>query len=405
MSMNHHLIMVVGVGSARFLQLFFSLYLAWYFGHAALSSFVLMLSLSAAFGSLASLGGGPQILRAGAFDQPEQHIQKTLASVLLILTLSVSILPFATLLGKGAQTLSTTVWLTGTAFCFTIGSVFFAMLQSIWSYQQKYKILGLFSLFSYVSALVIAWMASLFWGKTSADQVIMLYAAVFMLVNTVVFSRVGFKAYVVRTGFLQLFQQAEVQQRVAQCLRAALFGFITLLSLYVLLRSVNLTYTAHDAAVFSLSFQFFQIGIFIPSVLGAVFVPKLVKEQQAAAAQQKKIYVWISLFWVLCSALALVPVFYIYDFTLDLKSVLTFLLLQLCVPLSSLQAMYIQQHVALGQFHRLAFNALVWGGMALMLQRLFPEQTYYSTLAILLAYTISVLLFIWRQPRKDEVKS
>ena len=192
--MNPHVIMVVGVGSARFLQLLFSLYLAWYFGHAALASFVLMLSLSAAFGAFPSLGGGPQILRAGAYSQPEQHIQMTLATSILLLVLSLFLLPFATMLwGGDTQSLRSNGLLTAAAVFFTTGSVCFAMIQTLWSYQQKYKALGLFALLSYILAFIIAWMASVFLGKTAASEIITIYALVFMLLNALVFYHVGFR--------------------------------------------------------------------------------------------------------------------------------------------------------------------------------------------------------------------
>lgn len=398
--MNPHVIMVVGVGSARFLQLLFSLYLAWYFGHAALASFVLMLSLSAAFGAFPSLGGGPQILRAGAYSQPEQHIQMTLATSILLLVLSLFLLPFATMLwGGDTQSLRSNGLLTAAAVFFTTGSVCFAMIQSLWSYQQKYKALGLFALLSYILAFIIAWMASVFLGKTAASEIITIYALVFMLLNALVFYHVGFRPYTLGTGLSKLLDKTVLKQCLEQSIKAALFGFITLFGLYALMKAVNVDYSAYDAAVFSLSFQFFQIGIFIPSVLGAVFVPKLVKQQQAAG-QQKTIYLWISMFWVFCSAIALVPVFYLYHFALEASTILTFVLLQCAVPLSALQAMYIQQHVAMGKFSRLALNALCWATIALSLQAILPTQIYFSALAILLAYAGSVLLFFCRQPQR-----
>jgi len=62
--------------------------------------------------------------------------------------------------------------------------------------------------------------------------------------------------------------------------------------------------------------------------------------------------------------------------------------------------MYIQQHVAMGKFSRLALNALCWATIALSLQAILPTQIYFSALAILLAYAGSVLLFFCRQPQR-----
>ncbi|MEK5750348.1 hypothetical protein VXE61_22330, partial [Acinetobacter nosocomialis] len=76
--------------------------------------------------------------------------------------------------------------------------------QSLWSYQQKYKALGLFALLSYILAFIIAWMASVFLGKTAASEIITIYALVFMLLNALVFYHVGFRPYTLATGLSQL---------------------------------------------------------------------------------------------------------------------------------------------------------------------------------------------------------
>lgn len=61
-----------------------------------------------------------------------------------------------------------------------------------------------------------------------------------------------------------------------------------MLSLYFSVKYVNLHLSSESTALYSVSFQFFQIGTFLPGVLGAVFVPKLVKDNNLKDKKKMK---------------------------------------------------------------------------------------------------------------------
>src|SRR5690606_5658338 len=146
-------------------------------------------------------------------------------------------------------------------------------------------------------------------------------------------------------------------KKIFVSLRVAIFGFITMLSLYLLIKFINNSFNPQKIAVFSVAFQFFQIGIFLPSVLGSVFVPILVRNKSNVDDQKKMklIYIFIALIWLLLSVGLVYPVFKLYGFEIKLEFILTFLIVQFCVLFSSIQAFYIQNFVANGKFGFLAF--------------------------------------------------
>ena len=82
--MKDRLSMVAGVGSSKMMQLLFSFYLSYIFGHSALATFVLVITLAAAISSIVSLGSSPQIIRAGAYTEPRSHIESVLGTAFVL---------------------------------------------------------------------------------------------------------------------------------------------------------------------------------------------------------------------------------------------------------------------------------------------------------------------------------
>lgn len=82
--MKDKLIMVAGIGTSKMMQLLFSFYLSYIFGHSALATFVLIVTLAAAVSSIISLGSSPQIIRAGAYTEPKSYIESVVGTAFIL---------------------------------------------------------------------------------------------------------------------------------------------------------------------------------------------------------------------------------------------------------------------------------------------------------------------------------
>ena len=192
---------------------------------------------------------------------------------------------------------------------------------------------------------------------------------------------------------LLLISKKEYVNNVGRFFTVSLFGFITMLSIYLTVQYINVHYNNEQTALFSVAFQFFQIGTFLPGVLGAIFVPKLViSKSNKESNEMKKTYILLSIFWFICCLVIFYPIFIIYKFEINTINITTFWLMQLAVILSSIQAFYIQKNVAAGNFQILSISSAIWGGLLFISQHILPSKIFYAALAFLLAYLASTLL-------------
>ncbi|MEN8321693.1 hypothetical protein [Acinetobacter junii] len=392
--MKDKLLMVVGVGSSKLMQLFFSFYLSYQFDHGVLATFVLIITLAAAMSSIASLGSSPQIVRAGAYIDPVHHIQSTLGTACLVLLLSLIILAsyiflgdhvFLTLGFDKVDYLICTV-------AVTISFVLYSVIQSYLSYKQKYFALGCFSIFIYLFPFISSVVMSLI--IDSPKIIIVNYCLSFLFSSLLIFFVTLKDNINIISSISTVFFECSILRKVVDFLKVATFGFVTMLSLYFAVKYVNLNFNSESTAIYSVSFQFFQIGAFLPSVLGAVFIPKLVKDNNLKDQNKmKRVYMLIALGWLVICSIAFYPVFKLYNFNFNVELILTFLIMQVSVFFSSIQAFYIQNCVVIGNFFLLAIISVVWGGSLLISQNLLPMNVLYSSLSLLIAYVVSNTLF------------
>ena len=392
--MKDKFIMVAGVGASKFLQLLFSLYLSYQFDHGALATFVLILTLSIAMSSIVSLGGAPQIVRAGAFSDSKKHITSTIGTALILIVLVLISLFLYVAFGQhdfGVSGFNKLDYYFNSAFILTSLSLY-SIVQSYLSYKQDYFKLGISTFIIYSAPFLLAIISSLL--DFSVKSVIFTYSIVFLFSSLLVYfftvnEEIRFRNVISSLpGFMVL------KANIVNFIRVSLFGFITMLSLYFSVKYVNNNYNDQLAALYSVSYQFFQIGIFLPSVLGAVFIPKLVKNNNKDENNvMRKSYLFIAVSWVVVCSLMFYPIFKLYDFSFNKNEIVTFIVMQLGVVLSSLQASYNQRYVAMGSFNFLAINALIWGGALLLFQYFSPHMIYFSSWALVFAYSLSLLAF------------
>lgn len=402
--MKDRLIMVAGVGSSKMMQLLFSFYLSYIFGHSALATFVLVITLAAAISSIVSLGSSPQIIRAGAYTEPRSHIESVLGTAFVLSIVMIVFLAVYLYVSQSIfylKNFTVNDYFISTV-CVSLSFILYSLFQSFLSYKQNYKKLGMYSIFTYFSPLLSCFLLSFF--ITDARFLILSYCWLFLASSGVTFflstkDDIDFKRSILKSIRDGLFK------KIFASLRVAIFGFITMLSLYLLIKFINNSFNPQKIAVFSVAFQFFQIGIFLPSVLGSVFVPILVRNKSNVDDQKKMklIYIFIALIWLLLSVGLVYPVFKLYGFEIKLEFILTFLIVQFCVLFSSIQAFYIQNFVANGKFGFLAFISGIWGGVLLIMQIFLPINIVYSSVSLLLAYIVSNILFAIILKRKEVV--
>lgn len=394
--MKDKFVMIVGVGISKFLQILFSLYLSYKFSHEALVVFISIVTLASAISSITSLGSSPQIIRAGVHPNPVKYIENILGVACLILFISLLCLMCYLFLGGGRFqlfNLNLIDYLVCTV-CMVVSLVFYSIMHSYLSYQQKYFSLGLLLLVIYFFSFISSIILSLF--ITDSRSIIIYYFLSLLIGNSVgLFCVLRYKISVL-AGLKILLTNNSILKEIIYYIKVAMFGFITMFSLYLSIKNIITNLDMQSAAIYSVSFQLFQIGIFLPSVLGSIFVPKLVNDHSLEYLKKmKKIYIYISFAWLFFSLLSFYPIFKVYSFNFNTDFVLTFLIMQLCVVFASIQAFYIQNYVAKGEFLLLMFVSFVWGVGLLMLQYLFPNNILYSSVSLLIAYVISNILFLF----------
>lgn len=393
--MRDKLIMIAGIGSSKLMQLLFSFYLSYRFGHGALSTFVLIITLAAAMSSVASLGGAPQIVRAGAYDNPKAHIQSTIGTILFFSILLLLILVFYVISDKNLSYLADFDrwdYLICTA-SIMLALIFYSIIQSYLSFKQDYKKLGIFSIFIYILPFFIALIDGVYFS--SSRYTILLYSISFFVGSCGVLFLTFKKEISFINSFKTIFYENFLYKKIINFLKVALFGFFTMLSLYLAVKYVNFSFNNKESAIFSITFQFFQIGTFLPSVLGSIFIPKLVKKGDNIDQQKKmkQMYIIIAVVWLLFSLLVLYPICELYNFEFNFEFILTFMIMQICVLFSSIQAFYIQNFVAIGNFTLLAIISALWGAILLSAQNILPLSIVYSSVSLLIAYIVSNFLF------------
>lgn len=393
--MKDKFIMVVGVGTSKFLQLFFGLFLSYKYDHGALATFVLIITLSAAMSSIVSLGGAPQIIRAGAFEDPKHHILSTVGTAFILTGAVLMVLFTYIFMGQHIFYINDFTKLDyffNTSLIVT-SLALYSIIQSYLSYKQEYFKLGLSTLIIYSVPFFASTLSSLL-GIKSKDAI--LIYSLFFLISTIFIYIKNINKDIGMGGVSCIVRDLNVlKYNVLTFFKVAMFGFITMLSLYFAVKYVNNSYDEQKAAIYSVSFQFFQIGVFLPSVLGSIFIPKLVKNSNADDVRiMKKIYFLIAMFWVALCGLIIYPIFKLYDFQFEKETILTFVVMQLGVVLCAIQAFYNQKYVALGGFNFLSLNSAIWGGALLIFQNMSPQLIYYSSFALVFAYVLSLFVFL-----------
>lgn len=386
--------MVAGVGLGKVVPILFGLFLSREFGAASFAGFVLLLTYVAALAALPSLGATPQIIRAGVHDDPARAVVRTALASLMLTLLLVALsalywmaLSSAPLLHSVASPGAVYVWVG----LYAAGLVLFALAQSTCSLQGRHLVVGLSAVATYGGAAI----AGLLAGKVAGvGAALGSYFAVFALSALVFF---GVSQYPLRSewrGVLGALRPARALESLCATLGTSLFGLVTLVGLYLVMHSAQARMTSAEGATFALAFQLFQAGIFLPSVLGALVVPRLVSAQRQGGAEGVAalgrrtliVYLGLGLAWLLVVAVIARPLLALYG--LEGGNVGGLLLLQVAGVLASLQAYFIQSLVAQGRFAALAAGSVIWVMAAWTWLQASPAGVMSTASALVVGYGV-----------------
>lgn len=401
--MKGKIVLVVGASSSKLIPIFFGFYLARQFGGDALVSFVLVLAYGAALSAFSNLGASPRIIRAGALSDPDSFIS------------GVTFVSF--LLAGFALFLSTMYWLLVSDVSFlvldiapncaqawvalySLGLVMFTLAQSTFNMKENHFATGLYALFLHVFAGI----TGIITGELGeVSLAVSCYFITYFLGNLIFF--VASRRRLVRSsGSITAWHSiARLWSGIRGAISASLFGVITLAGLYLFVHSVQRELSTADAATFALGLQLFQAGVFLPSVLGGIVVPRMVAagrfgkdDPDALHRRTRALYFGIGLGWLFMSLFLARPLLSLYD--LDSAGAAGLLLIQVAAALAGLQAYFVQRLVAVGRFNLLAVASLVWAFAGFVALLLVPPSLFGAASALVVAYVVCLLFYLVCSP-------
>lgn len=141
-----------------------------------------------------------------------------------------------------------------------------------------------------------------------------------------------------------------------------LFTYVSLVmgANFICVKYANKNFSVTEAALFSLGFQMYGIGIFLPSTLGNILIPKLIQNKNSTI-RSRAIYVYITLAltWILVIFACDNLILKYYKLNLHSNEALLFSS-QLCVLISVINAYLSQLYISLKRFHYLAIGSCIY---------------------------------------------
>ncbi|WKC36222.1 hypothetical protein QYM18_17350 [Ectopseudomonas chengduensis] len=405
--MKGKIILVVGAGSSKLIPILFGLYLARQFDGDALVSFVLVLAYGAALSAFSNLGASPRIVRAGAYSDPDGFITEvTVVSFLLAgFALLLSIIYW--LLAAGVPFLTLEIapyYAQAWVALYSLGLVMCTLAQATFNMKGNYCATGVYALILHA----VAGVAGIIAGEVGEVGLAVSCYFITYFAGNLIFFVASRRCLVLRgRSSAEWLSIARLWSGVGGALSASLFGVITLAGLYLFVHSVQRELSTSDAATFALGLQLFQAGVFLPSVLGGIVVPRMVAaggfgkgDADALHRRTRALYIGIGLAWLFVSLFLARPLLALYS--LDAAGAAGFVLIQVAAALAGLQAYFVQRLVALGRFNLLAVASLVWAlaGYATLL--LVPTSLFGAALALVMAY-VACLFFYLVYPQESRL--
>ncbi|MBV7562419.1 hypothetical protein [Pseudomonas sp. sia0905] len=397
------IMLVAGVGSGKLVPIIFGFYLARQFDGDALVYFVLVLTYGAALSALSNMGSAPRIIRSGVHGDPDGFVFEVVGVSFLIagLTLLLSTIywffvadgPF---INVGGMPFLSQIWVA----LYSLGLVMFTLAQSIFNVKGDYRVTGVYALILHV----LAGMAGIIAGELGDVGLAVSGYFIAYFLGSLIFFAASRRRLVRSSGSITAWHSiARLWSGVRGAISASLFGVITLAGLYLFVHSVQRELSTADAATFALGLQLFQAGVFLPSVLGGVVVPRMVAagrfgkdDPEALHRSTRALYFGIGLGWLFVSLFLARPLLSLYD--LDSAGAAGLVLIQVAAALAGLQAYFVQRLVAVGRFNLLAVASLVWAFAGYVALLLVPPSLFGAASALVVAYVVCLLFYLVCSP-------
>lgn len=157
---------------------------------------------------------------------------------------------------------------------------------------------------------------------------------------------------------------------------------------------VSLENDPHMAAIFALGYQLFAVGLFIPSVLGNVVIPRLSQGKEGTEANITRlalVYAVIALVWLASIYLLGNSILAWYGLEVNSNNMTVLLILQSAAVFGATNALLNQQFVAKKNFFAMACLALLYLFVLYLWGQVVGFGASSAAFGILIAYIITLV--------------
>ncbi|MBA4695806.1 MAG: hypothetical protein H2069_00275 [Legionella sp.] len=399
------MIYLIGIGLSRFIVVLLGAIVARQLGHDEYAQFVLFLTASNLLTNLSLMGVVPRILSLPRHD--DQALMPLQIGGFLTFMLAFLLATFLAMFGwEGIEKFAgQSPWTIGFAmFMYSGGYFCLSMTAALQNRLGQHAQAGYtWCVFAFLN-LVIG--SSVVFYQ---DYLVFLLglSACSALMGLGLWLKVSISWSVLKKG-VNIIDLKERLQRsfsgMLQAIYSGLFGLPFLLVFFLIGQNINLVSASNDKAVFFLGFQLFAITLFMPGVLGNIFVPRLSQaihaEKRALMRRLSALYLLLGLGWVLAVYLALPFLFEAYAIVSRPDLVAIMMIWQLAGVLAAVGALHNQLLVANREYFTLLVGSLMWASVVFACIRLFSGQLLWgAVVGILAAYTVLQAFYGYKNAR------
>ncbi|QMT58803.1 hypothetical protein HBNCFIEN_00156 [Legionella sp. PC997] len=389
-------IYVVGVGFARFTQIALGAILANRLGADSYGLFVLFLTAANTLSNFSLMGVLPRILSL-PLDAKENTIvlQYSGAMTLIFSFLIVGVLGYMGILFNPDQ-YSLVFFISVLIYC--IGYFLLSLAAAVLNREGSHESAGY--LWIFVNLVVVALVSI---------PILLKDYNLFLILLSSGWLLTGFCSWlkVMKNSHFQFNKQiilnSNVFSIIYKSLHSGAFGLPFLVIFFIIGQHVEFNSNEVDKTAFFLGYQLFNVMIFIPGILGGVFVPRLSQAvnntQQQMITRMSAFYLAIGLFWTIAIGLFLPFLFNLYGIKSSYESILIVILWQVAGVVAAVGAIQNQFLVARSQFLFLLAGSVLWAIIVVIVNWQYQNSVLGSVIGVLLGYLILQILYWYKNRR------
>lgn len=388
---------VGGVGISRFVLIAFGAIIANKLGGERYTAYVLFLTFSNIVTNFSLLGVIPRILSLQIHSSKHALFELLIgATANLILALIVVVFSSfypSDLLGISYNVTNHLILYSIIFYC--IGYTYVSIVSAVFNRDNNHHSAGILWTISSVTAFVLG-LISIFFNKE--ESVILLFSLGWFLsglLGMLIIFILHFKSFYFSDFLLSA---RKLPGTMLKSVYSSLFGLPFLVIFYLLGKNIDSLEGVIGKPAFFLGFQFFSIAVFLPGVLGGIFVPKLSKsvgiDRTIYVRKLSLIYTAIGISWLIGVWIMLPFLFDYYGISHTPDSSNAVLLWQVAGVVAAVGAIQNQFLVACGRFTFLLLGGLLWAFVAVSIPNVIHNKLLGPVTGILTAYLI-LQIFYW----------